>query len=134
MRYPCQHGGKCLPSDQGAVCLCPLGFVGDLCEIRMDLQVSGGRRNNFLILSNCSSLSALKQVPAFNGSSFLRYAPLGDSALIWLELKVILKPEQSDGLILYSGPEKRGDFIALYLHDGFVEFAFDLGSGPAVVR
>lgn len=76
----------------------------------------------------------MNQVPAFNGSSFLRYAPLGDSALIWLELKVILKPEQSDGLILYSGPEKRGDFIALYLHDGFVEFAFDLGSGPAVVR
>ncbi|EDW02563.1 GH22063 [Drosophila grimshawi] len=111
VRYPCQHGGKCLPSDQGAVCLCPIGFVGDLCEIRMDLQV-----------------------PAFNGSSFLRYAPLGDSALIWLELKVILKPEQLDGLILYSGPEQRGDFIALYLHDGFVEFAFDLGSGPALVR
>ncbi|XP_026842464.1 pikachurin [Drosophila persimilis] len=111
VRYPCQHGGKCLPSDQGAVCLCPIGYVGDLCEIRMDLQV-----------------------PAFNGSSFLRYAPLGDSALIWLELKVILKPEQADGLILYSGPEQRGDFIALYLNDGFVEFAFDLGSGPAVVR
>ncbi|XP_037714963.1 pikachurin isoform X2 [Drosophila subpulchrella] len=111
VRYPCQHGGKCLPSDQGAICLCPIGFVGDLCEIRMDLQV-----------------------PAFNGSSFLRYAPLGDSALIWLELKVTLKPEQADGLILYSGPEHRGDFIALYLNDGFVEFAFDLGSGPALVR
>ncbi|ALC41301.1 SP2353 [Drosophila busckii] len=111
VRYPCQHGGKCLPTDEGAVCLCPIGFVGDLCEIRMDLQV-----------------------PAFNGSSFLRYAPLGDSALIWLELKVILKPEQLDGLILYSGPEQRGDFIALYLHNGFVEFAFDLGSGPAAVR
>lgn len=39
-KYPCQHGGKCLPSDQGAVCLCPIGFVGDLCEIRMDLQVT----------------------------------------------------------------------------------------------
>lgn len=38
-KYPCQHGGKCLPSDQGAICLCPIGFVGDLCEIRMDLQV-----------------------------------------------------------------------------------------------
>ncbi|XP_017120395.1 pikachurin [Drosophila elegans] len=111
VRYPCQHGGKCLPSDQGAICLCPIGFVGDLCEIRMDLQV-----------------------PAFNGSSFLRYAPLGDSALIWLELKVTLKPEQADGLVLYSGPEHRGDFIALYLNDGFVEFAFDLGSGPALVR
>ncbi|XP_065369844.1 uncharacterized protein SP2353 [Calliphora vicina] len=110
-KYPCQHGGKCLPSDQGAVCLCPIGFVGDLCEIRMDLQV-----------------------PAFNGSSFLRYAPLADSALIWLELKVILKPELSDGLILYSGPKHQGDFVALALSNGFVEFTFDLGSGPAVVR
>ncbi|KAL9919693.1 EGF like, fibronectin type III and laminin G domains protein pikachurin isoform 2-T5 [Glossina fuscipes fuscipes] len=110
-KYPCQHGGKCLPSDQGAMCLCPIGFVGDLCEIRMDLQV-----------------------PSFNGSSFLRYAPLGDSALIWLELKVILKPEQADGLILYSGAKRHGDFIALALTNGFVEFIFDLGSGPAVVR
>lgn len=28
------------------------------------------------------------QVPLFNGSSYLRFAPLGDTALIWLELKV----------------------------------------------
>ena len=64
-RYPCRHGGKCLPSDQGAICLCPLGFGGDLCEMRLDLQV-----------------------PAFNGSSYLRYAPIGDRAIIWFELKV----------------------------------------------
>lgn len=34
--------------------------------------------------------STTKQVPLFNGSSYLRFAPLGDSALIWLELKVSL--------------------------------------------
>lgn len=39
-RVPCQHGGKCLTSETSAVCLCPLGFSGDLCEIRVDLQVS----------------------------------------------------------------------------------------------
>lgn len=48
-KYPCQHGGKCLPSDQGAVCLCPIGFVGDLCEIRMDLQVFEQTNLIFLI-------------------------------------------------------------------------------------
>ncbi|XP_068140067.1 pikachurin [Drosophila tropicalis] len=111
VHYPCEHGGKCLQSGQVPVCLCPIGFVGDLCEIRLDLQI-----------------------PAFNGSSFLRYASLRDSALIWLELKIILKPKQDDGLILYSGPKSVGDFIAVYLKKGFVEFAFDLGSGPALVR
>lgn len=38
-RDPCRHGGECLPSDQGAICLCPLGYGGDLCEMRLDLQV-----------------------------------------------------------------------------------------------
>ncbi|XP_049298925.1 uncharacterized protein LOC125771864 isoform X1 [Anopheles funestus] len=110
-RYPCQHGGKCLPSDDGAICLCPLGFGGDLCEMRLDLQV-----------------------PSFNGSSYLRYAPLGDSCIIWFELKIIIKPLLEDGLLLYSGHHEYGDYISLCLNMGYVEFTYDLGSGPATVR
>lgn len=110
-RYPCQHGGKCLPSDDGAICLCPLGFGGDLCEMRLDLQV-----------------------PSFNGSSYLRFAPLGDSCIIWFELKIIIKPLLEDGLLLYSGHHEYGDYISLCLNMGYVEFTFDLGSGPATVR
>ncbi|XP_055626066.1 uncharacterized protein LOC129768435 isoform X2 [Toxorhynchites rutilus septentrionalis] len=110
-RFPCQHGGKCLPSDDGAICLCPLGFGGDLCEMRLDLQV-----------------------PSFNGSSYLRYAPLGDSCIIWFELKIIIKPLLEDGLLLYSGHHEYGDYISLCLNMGYVEFTFDLGSGPATVR
>lgn len=110
-RYPCQHGGKCLPSDDGAICLCPLGFGGDLCEMRLDLQV-----------------------PSFNGSSYLRFPPLGDSCIIWFELKIIIKPLLEDGLLLYSGHHEYGDYISLCLNMGYVEFTFDLGSGPATVR
>ncbi|KFB44373.1 AGAP005165-PA-like protein [Anopheles sinensis] len=110
-RYPCQHGGKCLPSDDGAICLCPLGFGGDLCEMRLDLQV-----------------------PSFNGSSYLRYAPLGDSCIIWFELKIIIKPLLEDGLLLYSGHHEYGDYISLCLNMGYAEFTYDLGSGPATVR
>ncbi|XP_022913817.2 pikachurin [Onthophagus taurus] len=109
-RVPCQHGGKCLTSETSAVCLCPLGFSGDLCEIRVDLEV-----------------------PSFNGSSHLRYKGLGEEALTWLDLQVTLKPTAEDGLILYNGHRGNGigDFMALYLRKGRVGFAYDLGTGVA---
>ncbi|XP_024082468.1 pikachurin isoform X2 [Cimex lectularius] len=112
-KVPCQHGGKCLTSDDSAVCLCPLGFTGDLCETRLDLQV-----------------------PAFNGSSYLRYPGLGSSALSWLDILIVLKPNDLNGVILYNGHRSDGvgDFIAMYLCDGHLEFTFDLGTGTATVR
>ncbi|XP_017773533.1 PREDICTED: pikachurin [Nicrophorus vespilloides] len=112
-RVPCQHGGKCLTSEESAVCLCPLGFSGDLCEIRVDLQV-----------------------PSFNGSSHLRYKGLGEDALTWLDLEITLKPTAADGLLLYDGhrADGYGDFMAVYLVEGFVEFAYDLGTGAGLAR
>ncbi|XP_044575810.1 pikachurin-like [Cotesia glomerata] len=113
-KVPCSHGGKCLTTGgDTAVCLCPLGYTGDLCETRVDLQV-----------------------PSFNGSSYLRYPGLGDSSLSWLELSVTLKPMTQDGVILYNGhhSDATGDFIALYLSSGHVQFTFDLGTGPATLR
>lgn len=47
---------------------------------------------------------------------------------------MIIKPEQTNGLLLYSGHHEYGDYIALSLDNGYVEFEFELGSGPAVVR
>ncbi|XP_034937288.1 pikachurin [Chelonus insularis] len=111
---PCSHGGKCLTTGgDTTVCLCPLGYTGDLCETRVDLQI-----------------------PSFNGSSYLRYPGLGDSSLSWLELSITFKPLAPDGMILYNGYHKdgTGDFIALYLNNYHVYFTFDLGSGPATLR
>jgi hypothetical protein len=40
------------------------------------------------------------------------------------------------GLILYNGQQKggSGDFVSLGLNNSYVEFRFDVGSGPAVIR
>ena len=40
------------------------------------------------------------------------------------------------GLILYNGQKKGsdGDFVSLGLNNSYVEFRFDVGSGPAVIR
>ncbi|XP_023246649.1 pikachurin-like [Copidosoma floridanum] len=113
-KVPCSHGGKCLTTGgDTAVCLCPLGYTGDLCETRVDLQV-----------------------PSFNGSSYLKYAGLAETSLSWLELAVTLKPSAPDGVILYNGhhSDATGDFIALYLAQGHVQFTFDLGTGCATLR
>ncbi|XP_065220791.1 pikachurin-like [Planococcus citri] len=110
---PCKHGGKCVTSDDSATCLCPLGFIGDLCETRLDLQV-----------------------PMFNGSSYLKYHGLGYSSLSWLDIEMILKPLSADGVILYNGHkiDGMGDFIAIYMSTGYLNFAFDLGTGAATLR
>ena len=46
----------------------------------------------------------------------------------------MLKPQGDEGLIMYSGHHEIGDFISLSLNMGYVDFTFDLGSGPATVR
>jgi Laminin G domain. len=78
----------------------------------------------------------LLQVPSFNGSSYLRYPGLGGSALSWLDLQLTLKPSAQDGVILYNGHRSDGvgDFMAVYISDGHLEFTFDLGTGAATIR
>lgn len=39
-RSPCQHGGKCVTTANSSLCLCSLGYTGDLCETILDLQVN----------------------------------------------------------------------------------------------
>lgn len=75
-------------------------------------------------------------MPSFNGSSHLRYKGLAESALTWLDLEITFKPIVADGLIIYNGHrlDGTGDFMGMYLNDGFVEFAYDLGTGAAVIR
>lgn len=133
---PCQHGGVCMPEDDGGnggsgggVCQCPLGFVGEFCQAAVDVQV-----------------------PAFNNtspaaSSHLTYFGLASSSPLVTDVDVVLRPEPASsagdgglpapGLVLYNGDRNdgTGDFLALYLDaDGRVAFAFDNGDGVGVVR
>eukprot|EP00118_Oscarella_pearsei_P022334 m.256249 g.256249 ORF g.256249 m.256249 type:complete len:144 (+) comp40400_c1_seq63:1508-1939(+) len=40
----------------------------------------------------------------------------------------------NDGLLLYTGPTIRSDFLSIGVLNGFVEFRFGLGSGSVVIR
>ena len=77
------------------------------------------------------------QIPSFNGkSSHLIFAGLGKKSPLWNDFELIIRPTEENGLILYNGDQSNpnGDFVALFLSQGFIEFAFDAGDGVTVVR
>lgn len=53
-----------------------------------------------------------------------------------VSMTVVFMTNDSNGLIFYNGQKSdgRGDFISLSLSDGFLEFRYDLGKGPATIR
>jgi len=68
----------------------------------------------------------------FSGNSFISYPSLNESfgnTRLYLEIK----PNASDGLILYNGQTNGMDFISLSLSSGVVRFQYDLGSGEVVI-
>jgi hypothetical protein len=76
-------------------------------------------------------------VPYFiqNPTSYIAYRTLSD-AYLEFEIEISFKPEATNGLILYNGQKTdgSGDFISFGLNEGYAEFRFDCGSGPALIR
>ncbi|XP_072173130.1 uncharacterized protein [Diadema setosum] len=105
--------GTCLVEDDGnAVCRCELGVAGTGCNIFVD-----------------------SFVPHFAGTSYMRYElPSSSPVLNELVLDLQFRAQVPDGLLLYSEQASgQGDFFALSLKFGRVEFEFDLGGGVTTV-
>nr|XP_045613717.1 basement membrane-specific heparan sulfate proteoglycan core protein-like isoform X12 [Procambarus clarkii] len=75
-------------------------------------------------------------VPRFEESSYMSLATLS-RAYLTFTLEISFKPESENGLILYNSQRagsEDGDFVSFGMSDGYAEFRFDVGSGPAVIR
>ncbi|UYV69988.1 hypothetical protein LAZ67_7001389 [Cordylochernes scorpioides] len=74
------------------------------------------------------------EVPAFSGRSFLELARLQAYSRLSLELEFRTFSDQ--GILLYNGQTASGsgDFVSLAVRDGYVEFRYNLGSGPVILR
>ncbi|RWS26016.1 pikachurin-like protein [Leptotrombidium deliense] len=94
--------------------------------------LSKGDKNNCGI--SCFTESDFT-IPSFNGSSYLQFPGFGKNALSFVEIKIVFKARASNGLLFYNGNrmDGSGDFLSINLVDGFVEFRFDLGTGPAIL-
>lgn len=75
-------------------------------------------------------------IPSFNGDSYLQYLGLRRSMLNYAVIEITFRPRDPDGLIFYNGysTDGTGDFISLALNNGSVEYRFDLGTGPAILK
>ncbi|CAL4097372.1 unnamed protein product, partial [Meganyctiphanes norvegica] len=111
---PCHSGGTCLDEGLGQyTCECPPNTTGKNCEDKIALPY---------------------KVPSFTGASFLEIIKIKAYNKVQIELE--FRSFTDSGILLYSQQVKdgSGDYISLALVDGYIEFRYNLGSGPAVIR
>ncbi|XP_063292084.1 agrin isoform X1 [Pelobates fuscus] len=119
---PCHDSATCLVLPEGgAKCECPMGREGEFCEKVTDQDLSA----SFL--------------PQFNGYSYLQLKGLQTFATDISEkfsMEVVFLASSPSGLIFYNGQKTdgKGDFVSLALHDGHLEYRYDLGKGAAVIK
>ncbi|KAL2091752.1 hypothetical protein ACEWY4_011550 [Coilia grayii] len=112
----CANGGLCFANRaDDFICLCPLGFRGQLCQ------------ESFLL-----SLPLFNETMRSYASALWPQA--SQSYLSFMEFEIVFQPAVEDGTLLYSDDTLSRDFLAINLVDGFVEFRFDCGSGATVIR
>ncbi|KAK3873150.1 hypothetical protein Pcinc_021789, partial [Petrolisthes cinctipes] len=113
-RQPCQRGGTCRDLPDGSYrCDCSPRATGLHCE---------------------KELPPPYDTPSFSGSSYLEVKKIKAYNKVQVEME--FRTFTDSGLLLYSQQEEdgSGDFLSLAIVDGFVEFRYNLGSGPALVR
>ncbi|XP_015793858.1 agrin-like [Tetranychus urticae] len=151
----CLNGGSCHPESGpnfgSYECLCPVGFTGKNCEIKMDVCLNESPcikgstcallpRGGFSCLCSqgqsgkiCSQLPREIEnafVPDFWTSSFMVLPSLTNVAQSFV-IEVWFTTRDPNGLILYNGQnsaQSRGDFILLNIFDSRVQFSYNLGS------
>ncbi|XP_063273588.1 basement membrane-specific heparan sulfate proteoglycan core protein isoform X1 [Prinia subflava] len=152
---PCQNGGVCQDDESGTyICRCPHGFTGSNCEYsqalhchpeacgpdatcvnRPDGQGYTCRCHLGKTGERCTE-GEVVNVPSFDEEgAFVSYPPL-TNVHHELRLEVEFLPLAPDGLLLFSAGKASPieDFVALAMIGGHLEFRYELGSGPAVLR
>ncbi|KAF4789396.1 hypothetical protein TURU_151812 [Turdus rufiventris] len=152
---PCQNGGVCQDDESGTyVCRCPHGFTGSNCEYsqalhchpeacgpdatcvnRLDGQGYTCRCHLGKTGERCTE-GEVVNVPSFDEEgAFISYPPL-TNVHHELRLEVEFLPLAPDGLLLFSAGKAAPveDFVTLAMIGGHLEFRYELGSGPAVLR
>ncbi|KAM9364956.1 protein eyes shut homolog [Pholidichthys leucotaenia] len=124
-RSPCSHGATCIPkSPLEAVCLCPYGRQGLLCD--QSINITRARFSGS---------------DEFGYTSFVAYSSIPSLSFFYeFKLKFTLDNNSSavkDNLMLFAGHKGEGndgdDFLVLGIRNGRVVHRFNLGSGISTI-
>ncbi|KAK4879912.1 hypothetical protein RN001_008058 [Aquatica leii] len=109
--YACGPG-RCIDTENSFKCLCPLGRAGRRCEQEIAVYE-----------------------PAFSKDAYIAYPTPKPQRRLKVSLKFKAK-DVKDGILMYcsESEEGHGDFASLSIKDRHVEFRFDVGSDPVVIR
>ncbi|XP_062871868.1 agrin isoform X2 [Trichomycterus rosablanca] len=156
---PCKNGASC--QTKGAEmfhCKCINGFFGPTCadahnpcdpnlchpSAQCHVLPEGGYKCDCPMGregKHCRKVSDKKgaYIPFFSGDSYLELNGLhtyGHDLRQKVSMTIVLLANDSNGVIFYNGQKTdgKGDFISLALNDGILEFRYDLGKGPAIIR
>nr|XP_037866862.1 agrin isoform X2 [Bombyx mori] len=161
MSIPCTNGGTCKSIEGSVTeytCSCPIGFQGANCDERLDpcesnpcgydegllcdIGSDGGHVCRCLfggeIGSNgntCSNdVTVIQETwsPQFNGTSYIELPPLEGLGKAF-RIEIWFLTNRFSGMLLYTGQSNKakGDFIAINLVNGYLQFRYNLGSGIA---
>lgn len=120
------------------------GTLDDFCEENRDCFVTGSYCKNGLCSCQSSLLPSNDKrtciaerffIPSFNGRSYLQLKRFSYASRD-VSIEIQFQPQRENGILFYAGQGENGtgDFLALSLRNGHVEFRYDLGSGAAILK
>ncbi|RUS83809.1 hypothetical protein EGW08_008421, partial [Elysia chlorotica] len=109
---PCDAGTCIVDKWLGYRCACPFGREG----------------------TNCGETVTIT-TPSFSGRSHMELPRL-EGGTEALSIEVTFTSFNEDGIILFNAKFKNGsgDFVSLAIRHGYLEFRYDLGGGPAILK
>nr|XP_032526977.1 agrin-like isoform X4 [Danaus plexippus plexippus] len=161
MSMPCRNGATCQAVEGSVTeytCSCPFGFQGANCNERIDpcesnpcgydegllcdIGPDGGHICRCLFGGNIESdgnncnkdVNVIHETwsPQFNGTSYIELPPLEGLGKAF-RIEIWFLTNRFSGMLLYTGQSNKakGDFIAINLVNGYLQFRYNLGSGIA---
>ncbi|VDO98563.1 unnamed protein product [Soboliphyme baturini] len=135
-RPQCVCRVNCSSSDRTLrqVCGSDGATYGSVCEL---LKSSCRDEKDIKVASYgpCEEVTKIKRkIVAFRKRSWAKLARPNIYSTSYI--RAVVKPDEINGLILYVGQSinKKGDFLSLSLNDGYVEFRYNVGDGPVVLK